>query len=331
MKNDKVRIGVVGCGAMGRNHINMLKELPDVEIAALVDPCEEVARERLEKICEPAGHCPAIFQDMEKAIDSVEMDGVVLVSPHSFHVPQIILALEKGLDVMCEKPLATTEEEILKIMEKSKEAGKVVQAAYAGVISEEQAYVKRLKETGELGEVRFVQGRVAQMWWPHAETGWRGKPELSGGGQVFDSGSHLLVSLLWLTDFDVEEVFAYVDYMHMKVEINASMALKFAGGAMGSVMISGNSAGFDHNATLFGTEGRASVGLYGLYLQHYKKNELLKSTQADFPANVCERFVKVIKGEEETLPLEYSLKLVRLQRAILESGESGAPVRLKSG
>ena len=103
---------------------------------------------------------------MEKAIDSVEMDGVIIVSPHCFHVPQITLALEKGLHVMSEKPLATTEEEVLKLMEKSKETGKMVQAAYAGVISDEQAYVKRLKESGELGEVTFVQGRVAQMWWP---------------------------------------------------------------------------------------------------------------------------------------------------------------------
>ncbi len=327
MNNDKVRIGVVGCGAMGRNHINMLKDLPDVEMAALIDPCEEIAKDRLEKICEPAGQCPAIFQDMEKALDSVEMDGVIIVSPHTLHVPQILLALDKGLDVMCEKPLATTEEDLLKLMAKSKETGKVVQAAYAGVISDEQAYVKKLKETGELGDVTYVQGRVAQRWWPHAETGWRGNPELSGGGQVFDSGSHLLVSLLWLTDFDAEEVFAYVDYMHMRVEINASVAVKFAGGAMGSVMISGNASGFDHNATLFGTKGRAYVGLYGMYMQHYKNNELVKSTKADFPANVCKRFVQVIRGAEAPLPLEYSLKLVRLQRAILESGKAGRPVR----
>ena len=331
MKSNKIRIGVVGCGAMGRNHINMLKELRGVQISALIDPCEEIARERLEKICEPAGQCPAIFQDMEKAIDSVKMDGIIIVSPHAFHVPQITLALEKGLHVMCEKPLAATEEEVLKLMEKSKETGKIVQAAYAGVISDEQAYVKRLKESGELGEVTFVQGRVAQMWWPHAESGWRGKPEISGGGQVFDSGSHLLVSLLWLTDFDVEEVFAYVDYMHMKVEVNATIALKFSQGAMGSVTISGNASGFDHNATLFGTEGRASVGLYGMYMEHYRKNELIKSTKADFPANVCERFANVIKGKEKPLPLDYSLKLVRLQNAILESGKTGEPVRLQSG
>jgi hypothetical protein len=68
-----------------------------------------------------------------------------------------------------------------------------------------------------------------------------------------------------------------------------------------------------------------------MYMQHYRKNELIKSTKADFPANVCERFVNVIKGKEEPLPLEYSLKLVRLQNAILESGKTGEPVRLQSG
>ncbi len=329
MSDKKVRIGVVGCGAMGRNHINMLKVLPDVEIAALIDPRQEVAEERLEQLCKPASQSPQIFKELEKAIDSLEMDGVVIVTPHVYHLQQTMLSLEKGLHVLCEKPVATTEEDMLKIMEKSRETGKYVQAAYAGVISDEQAYAKRMKEWGMLGDVTFVQGKVAQMWWPHAQAGWRGDPAISGGGQVFDSGSHLLVSILWLTDFEVAQVFAWVDYKHdMKVDIDAAIAIDFVGDALGSVMVSGDAGGFDHNATLYGTKGRVSVGLYGMYMDHYEGNNLVKSMKADKPGDVCKRFVEVIRGEQEPLSLEYSLRLVGLQNAILESGRTGVPVRL---
>jgi hypothetical protein len=65
-----------------------------------------------------------------------------------------------------------------------------------------------------------------------------------------------------------------------------------------------------------------------MYLDHYEGNALVKSTKAEGPPSVCARFVKVIKGEEEPLPLEYSLKLLRLQNAIIESGKKGKPVRL---
>src|ERR1019366_3679989 len=88
--------------------------------------------------------------------------------------------------------------------------------------------------------LELVSGYLAQGWMKITAGSWRQDPKLSGGGQAYDSGAHILNSLCWSVESDIAEVFAFIDQHGTPVDINSSINLRFTNGAMANIVVSGN-------------------------------------------------------------------------------------------
>jgi predicted dehydrogenase len=134
-------------------------------------------------------------------------DGVVICSPNATHLDWIRLAVDAGVDLLCEKPVAPKYETALEIAELCESAninaGVCMPLRFDPLTCE--AY-DAFKE-GAVGDLRYITGTNRGMM----PDGWFIDPELSGGGAVMDHTVHILNAVRWITDLEVTEVYAEVD------------------------------------------------------------------------------------------------------------------------
>ena len=106
-----LRVGVIGCGGMGRDHIRRLTEkIQGAEVVAVSDVFEESAKKAAE-ICGAK-----VYADSKELINAENVDAVFIVSPGFAHVDSLLQAIEAGKRIFCEKPLCTTAEDCLKVV-----------------------------------------------------------------------------------------------------------------------------------------------------------------------------------------------------------------------
>ena len=114
-----LRVGVIGCGGMGRDHIRRLTEkIQGAEVVAVSDVFEESARKAAE-ICGAK-----VYADSKELINAENVDAVFIVSPGFAHVDSLLQAIEAAKRIFCEKPLCTTAEDCLKVVKAEEAAGK---------------------------------------------------------------------------------------------------------------------------------------------------------------------------------------------------------------
>ena len=121
----RLRIAIIGTGHRAWAHINVIKTgKVDVEIVALADPTPEFR----DSAATLAGSPAATYSDYRKMLDDVkDLDGVLVVTPNFLHAEVAIAALEHGLHVLCEKPMATSVADANRMIAASQRAGKILQ------------------------------------------------------------------------------------------------------------------------------------------------------------------------------------------------------------
>jgi len=191
-----LRIGLIGCGDYcSRAHAKCLSEMPEAHIVAIsecVYAGELEQRQRQFRI-------PYAFQRYEEMLRRVDLDGVVITTPHAFHFAQVRSCLERGLHVLLDKPPACHVGEIQSLVNLAHSAGRHL------VVASQRRYnpvFRRWRDqvqAGELGELRFVRIHYGRDRYQNFAASWRNNLVLSGGGVLFDAGYHFLDSLLWVT------------------------------------------------------------------------------------------------------------------------------------
>ena len=209
------------------------------------------------------------------------------------------------------------------------------QLAAAGTIGivhsqrhDEAKYVKarELIQKGAIGEVKSFYVYMAQDWGGRE---WRGEPELSGGGQINDSGSHYQDILLWMTDLLPRSAEGFVDNWqwgtHRKVEIDGMFNVELSNGAMGRVIIVGDIlGGFQDDVRIRGT--KADLMFFGakLLLRPHGKDieEVPCPLPKGYPISPCDNFVKLIRGRcrQNRVPFTFGVRVALLTEAMLRSG-----------
>lgn len=125
--NDSIRIGVIGIGGRGRDHVQSFLQIPSAQITGLCD-VNQAARERAQSILAKAGAPKAEeFTDMRKMLDSKEVDAVSIATPNHWHALATIWACRAGKDVYCEKPASHNIHEAWKMIEVARETKRMVQ------------------------------------------------------------------------------------------------------------------------------------------------------------------------------------------------------------
>jgi predicted dehydrogenase len=318
---------MIGCGGFQRYRLANVAKVPEAEVVALVDPSDEQIQRTVEAHPKLAG-LPR-FNDHEEMLKSIKPDAVMIATPHTQHVTQILDSLAVGAHVCCEKPLVTTVEHAHKIIEARDKAGKIGMVSYQRHFQPEFRYIREKIASGETGAVQFITALQAQNWLRGTKGTWRQEHALSGGGQLNDSGSHLLDIILWITGFKVGTVSTYTDNFGTEVDINSAIALRSKGGALGTFSVVGNGIGWHEDVSIFCEEVNLYVREGKLSFRDRKDHQYdVKLGSGTTPDK---NFFDSILGRSECeSPFECGLEVIRLTEAAWESAaRDGAPVAVK--
>jgi UDP-N-acetylglucosamine 3-dehydrogenase len=150
-----LRVGLAGLGSMGRNHLRILAGRDDIRLVAVADPVEPTlagatAQTGAQGFAEPLA-----------MIAEAELDAVVIAAPTTAHVPLALAAIERGIAVLVEKPLAATVEEGMRIVEASRAAGVPVQVGHVERFNPAVLELGRLIDEGWLSTIYSIASRRA--------------------------------------------------------------------------------------------------------------------------------------------------------------------------
>ncbi|MFI5384702.1 MAG: Gfo/Idh/MocA family protein [Fimbriimonadales bacterium] len=104
--NDKVIIGLIGCGGMGASNMRSLMQFPEVEVAAVCDVDENRMPKDIEDVEKKYGRKPEVFHDYRKMLERKDINAVIIGTPDHWHALNLIHAVEAGKDCYCEKPIS---------------------------------------------------------------------------------------------------------------------------------------------------------------------------------------------------------------------------------
>ncbi len=263
----KIKVGVIGTGFIGPVHIEALRRLGFVEVAALADIDLAVAQSKAGML-----GIDKAYGDYRELIRDPEIEVVHVCTPNNLHYTMSKEALEAGKHVVCEKPLAMDAKEAEELIKLAKEKN-LVNAVHFNIRFYPLMHQARMMvEKGELGRILAVNGSYQQDWlFYETDYSWRLQPEFSGESRaIADIGSHWLDLIEFITNERVNRVctdFAifhpvrkkplkpvetytgkilspedYAD-IHINTEDYATVLLRFAGGAHGSLTVNQVAAG----------------------------------------------------------------------------------------
>ncbi len=226
----KIRIGIVGCGQMGRWHFDSYKKNPDVELVSFADLSFEKAKAFAREV---GGSAYISHKDM---ILNEKLDGVSVCTIPSTHREIVLDLLGAGINVLCEKPLATSVYQAKEMVNKAREKKLLLLPAFKFRFFEEVIRAKELLVNGGMGKVlnfRLMFGGYIDM-----SGKWYSKEELSGGGVIMDNGPHALDLIHYLFG-EIESVLTEaVSYQRLSVEDTANLGIHLKNGAFGTVNLS---------------------------------------------------------------------------------------------
>ncbi len=325
---------LVGCGGMGHWHAQQLKKLSNVNVVALCDIVPAQMKPYREKYFSDA----AEYESLEALLDSppAPLDAVVLVTPHATHYPLAKLALERGVNVMVEKPMVTCSEHAYDLWRTVNRTGKKLAITFQSPYTPEFGYLARARDAGQLGKVQLISGWLSQGWLKGTAGKWRQIPAISGGGQMYDSGAHLLNAIMWLMNEPVVEVSCLYDTCGSPVDINGVAIFRFQGGALASVCIGGNCPHFRTEISIQTDKLLIVTDMYGgkLEMKGPDNRTIYPTIEADDrPAagSPHANFVNALEGKEPLrAPVRYGVLLSALMDALYESFEKRRPVQVKA-
>ena len=184
---NRIKTAIFGTGFIGRVHLDAVRRLESVELAALVDPCFDTARQ-----LGTGFSIPTVVTDYRKVLNDPEIDTVHICTPNAHHFSIAKEALQAGKHVACEKPLATTVEEARELVALAAQTGLRNCVCHNLRFYPMVQQIRRMRESGDLGEILFVQGAYAQDWLLY-DTDWNWRIDSKVGGVsrcMADIGSH---------------------------------------------------------------------------------------------------------------------------------------------
>jgi predicted dehydrogenase len=222
----RLRAAVIGTGFMGRVHLEALRRVEFVDIAAVCGRDRDTAR----KLGEPFG-IQAAVSDYRELLQDPTIDAVHICTPNATHYPIAKDALLAGKHVLCEKPLATSIDEAKELIaiaqEKKLRNCTCHNLRYYPMVQ----HMRRMQEEGDLGQVLVVQGTYSQDWLLYeTDWNWRIDPKAGGSSRVMaDIGSHWFDMAEHVTGLKVRSLCADLQTFYSTRKRPKTKAETFAG------------------------------------------------------------------------------------------------------
>ena len=272
---DTIRFAIIGYGNIGQRHAHHILRTPGAELVAVCDTDETVGEILEEEVL--------FFSHIEDLLARNMADVLCVCTPNYLHEQHTVAALRAGLHAVVEKPMAISTASADRMIAVAEETGRRIFAVKQNRYNPPVQAVKKLIETGGLGQLFLVQ--VSCFWNRgddyYAQSPWRGKKDLDGGC-LFTQFSHFVDILYYLAGPVESAVGLIQNYAHRhntEFEDTGSFTMKTASGTM--ISFSFTTCAFERNMegaiTLFGARGTVKIG--GQYLntieyQHLKDGDL---------------------------------------------------------
>ncbi|MDI6943765.1 Gfo/Idh/MocA family oxidoreductase [Microbacterium barkeri] len=213
-----LRIGIIGTGGIASAHISGYLAFPEeCEIVALADVMPGKAAQKAAefRLTDAVG-----YDDPLRMIAEAGLDLVSIATPPSTHAALSIAALDGGVNVLVEKPMAPSLEECDAMLAAQERSGKVLSVVAQNRFRDDLATLKEVVESGLLGTISHV--RVDSAWWrglPYYDLWWRGTWEKEGGGCTLNHAIHHIDLLLWLLGRPTEITAMLANAQHDNSEV----------------------------------------------------------------------------------------------------------------
>jgi predicted dehydrogenase len=333
---EKTKVALIGVGGMARHHIRqMLTMLDSTQITVLCEPSKEMV-ETAAAIFKDAGlEIPPNQPDLQILLKGYahQLDAAFIISPHVYHHHQARDCMHAGLDVLLEKPMVMNGDEAASLIKIRDETKRLLVVAFPGSLSPQIRTAVKLLRSGQLGILQSISATVWQGWGPGTVQTWRQQPEISGGGFLFDTGAHMLNTVVDLAGEEFIEVAAWLDNNDRPVETEGVVIGRLASGALVTLHGSGEAIpSCASDVRLFCSKAILRTGIWGERLEIQKTGENdLSPVPVEPSMGVWEQFLAVRSGLiENPCPPEVGLRMARLYDAIVaSSAEGGKPVRCR--
>jgi len=343
----KVRLGFIGAGGIAQFQMSKLKTLPDGVIIAVAD----INTAGLEKVKKEFG-VEKTFTDWKELLKVKDLNAVSVCTPNKLHCAPTVAALNAGLPVLVEKPMAMNAREAAQMVAAAKKNKKLLQIGFQWRFTPVAQMLRKQVQSGSLGDIVYVRVQALRR---RGIPNWGvfGRKELQGGGPMIDIGVHLLemahyvigspmpTSALgscytYLGDkkSDTMCIWPNWDYKTYSVEDLAIGMLKFKNGAT-MVIESSFAAHIEKDVfgvQIMGTKGGATSDPPKIYTVHngYMMN-MEPAYMGDQDAFVfkLKHFVDCVRGDAECLaPGEDGLMVQKMLDGIYKSSTAGKEVKI---
>ncbi|MGU3396059.1 gfo/Idh/MocA family oxidoreductase [Priestia aryabhattai] len=333
----KVKIGVIGCGSIAQHrHLPEYKMNEQVELVAVCD----INTERANSVAQQYG--VKAYTNYEELLASGTVEAVSVCTPNYLHAPISVAALNSGVHVLCEKPMATSEEEAKSMIEAAKTNGKKLMIGHNQRFVASHQKARELIEKGEIGKIysfRTAFGHGGPEGWSvDGKESWFFKKDEAFIGAMGDLGVHKTDMLRYILNEEIVEVGAFVESNakdFANVDDNAVCVLKTESGIIGTLAASWAYNGKEDNSTIvYGEKGILRLEddpTYSLVAQ-YATGEVVNYELGKIQSNdeggqsnshVIEQFVDAVAEDKESpVPGEEGLKSLAVILAALKSSQT---------
>lgn len=347
---DEVRLGIIGVGNIGRHHANYILD-GKIKRARLAALCSVIPHE-----LEPfRGRGPKLFTDADELIRSGDTDAVVIATPHYQHVTIGLSALEAGLHILVEKPIAAHKADAERLIAGARARPRQV---FAGMfqLRVEPRYQKlrQLLTDGQLGQIMRLSW-INTDWFRtdayYASSDWRATWKGEGGGVLINQCLHNLDTLQWLMGMPacVRAFCQLGRYRNIEVEDTVTAYLEWANGASGTFISTTAEAPGTNRLEICGSGGRVILENDRLIFDRNEIDaaEFNRSSTSGFAkpdtwrieipfanavlahAQLTQKFVDaILDGTPPLVPGDDGLHSIELANAMLYSSMIGQTVEL---
>ena len=209
--NTCLSIGIIGTGFIGLQHIEAIRRVPNLRVAAIADSNADMARAVGERLC-----IPKVYTDYKEMLNDPEINAIHNCTPSAFHFPINQEALRAGKHVYCEKPLALNAEESGQLAEL---AAQYDLAAGVNFNYRHNAMVQQMRQLlleGQVGRPLLITGQYLQDWLMYeTDYDWRLDPKMGGRSRaVADIGSHVFDTAQYILGEKIAAVYAQLITAH---------------------------------------------------------------------------------------------------------------------
>jgi UDP-N-acetylglucosamine 3-dehydrogenase len=273
----KLRVGLIGAGGFGYLHLAGYKKNEHCELIAVASKTEQSAKTASKKFDIPHFYWGDDWLNMLK---NEQLDVVSICTPNFYHAKMTIEAIRNGINILCEKPIAVSSEELNQIEDELSKKSIIYFSSFQKRYNPLVPRVKRIIESGILGDINLVRYFFSHYgpytsWKPLSEQKWFFDSKLAGGGVLLDLGVHAIDLLRHLIgEYDKVEGFSHnTSCKDIKDEDNCSVLFRFKNDAIGMITTSWCNEPFDL-IEIFGTKGMLRVDLSSNDTPYYKPNKM---------------------------------------------------------